>query len=443
VIELIQQLIKPGPAVKLAQQIEGLVRQGRIAPEALLPPVRDVARALRVSPGTAAAAYKALRAQGVVSTDGRRGTRVLPRAATREYCAEAPAPPGTVDLQVANPDPRFLPDLQRIFGSIRAQSDAYGGNHMDADLVRRMGAAFEADGIDASHLVVMSGAIATIYRALRACLGAGEKVAVEDPGFNEHHASVRAHSMVPVPVAIDEEGMLPSALASALRGGARAAIVTARCQSPTGAAFTRTRAAELRGVLAEHPDVAVLVDDYNSLLTEAPYLDCIGKARSRWLVVRSLNKAVAPELRVAVAAADAETADRLRREQWLADGWISGYLQRAAAAALASRPIQSLIARAQKEYALRRTGLLQALAERGIEAQGATGLNVWVPVAGEADAVRGLLERGWCVRAGARYRLRSAPAIRITIASLPPGQTERLAEDVSSVLGGGSGGREP
>jgi DNA-binding transcriptional MocR family regulator len=237
--------------------------------------------------------------------------------------------------------------------------------------------------------------------------------------------------------------MLPSALASALRGGARAAIVTARCQSPTGAAFTRTRAAELRGVLAEHPDVAVLVDDYNSLLTEAPYLDCIGKARSRWLVVRSLNKAVAPELRVAVAAADAETADRLRREQWLADGWISGYLQRAAAAALASRPIQSLIARAQKEYALRRTGLLQALAERGIEAQGATGLNVWVPVAGEADAVRGLLERGWCVRAGARYRLRSAPAIRITIASLPPGQTERLAEDVSSVLGGGSGGREP
>ncbi|MFL5441162.1 MAG: hypothetical protein ACJ79W_18530, partial [Myxococcales bacterium] len=33
----------------------------------------------------AAAAYKALRAQGIVSTDRRRGTRVLPRPSHREF----------------------------------------------------------------------------------------------------------------------------------------------------------------------------------------------------------------------------------------------------------------------------------------------------------------------------------------------------------------------
>jgi hypothetical protein len=66
-----------------------------------------------------------------------------------------------------------------------------------------------------------------------------------------------------------------------------------------------------------------------------------------------------------------------------------------------------------------------------------------VPVADEAAAVRGLLERGWCVRAGARYRLRSAPAIRITIARLLPEQTDRLAADVRAVLGPGPGGRDP
>src|SRR5207245_6563946 len=140
---------------------------------------------------------------------------------------------------------------------------------------------------------------------------------------------------------------------------------------------------------------------------------------------------------------DAETADRLRREQWLADGWISGYLQRAAAAALASRSAQALLARARKAYGARRSALLQALAARGIEARGATGLNVWVPVADEASAVRGLLERGWCVRAGARYRLRSAPAIRITIATFLPERAERLADDLRGVLGPGPGGRGP
>jgi DNA-binding transcriptional MocR family regulator len=440
-IELIQHLIKPGPAVKLAQQLEGLVREGRIGPETLLPPVREVARALRVSPGTAASAYKALRAQGLVTTDGRRGTRVLPRPARREY-AEAPAPPGTVDLQVANPDPRLLPGLRRIFAGIRAESDVYGGPHLDGDLLRRMRTAFEADGVDASHLVVTSGAIAAIYRALRACLSAGDKVAVEDPGFNEHHASVSAHSMFAVPAAVDQQGMLPAALSAALRSGARAVILTPRFQSPTGAAFSKARAAELRAVLAQHPEAVVLVDDYASLLADVPYFDVL-KGRSRWLVVRSFNKPVAPDLRVAVAAADAETADRLRREQWLADGWISGYLQRAAAAALASRSVQSLMARARKTYAARRSALLSALAARGVEAQGASGLNVWVPVADEAAAVRGLLERGWCVRAGARYRLRAAPAIRITVARLLPEQTDRLADDVRAVLGPGPGGRGP
>src|SRR5712691_5488611 len=439
-IELIQQLTRPGSAVKRAQHLEALVREGRIAPEELLPPVREVARVLGVSPGTAAAAYKTLRVQGLVSTDRRRGTRVLQRPARREYL-EAPAPAGTVDLQVANPDPHLLPDLKRVFAGIRARSDSYSGEHLDEQLMGKMRADFEADGIDASHLVVTSGAIGAIYRALRACAGAGDKVAVEDQGFNEHHARVRALSLVPAPVAIDEEGMLPAALSAALRSGARAVILTPRFQSPTGAAFSRGRAAELREVLARHPQVAVLQDDYASLLCESRYHGCLGKDRSRWLVVRSFNKPVAPDLRVAVAAADAETADRMLREQWLADGWVSGYLQRAAAAAMASKPIQSVLARARKAYSLRRSALLGALAERGSEARGASGLNVWVPVAGEADAVRGLLDRGWCVRAGARYRLRSPPAIRITIAQLSAAQTERLADDVRDALG--EGGRGP
>jgi DNA-binding transcriptional MocR family regulator len=442
VIDLVQDLIKPGPAVKLAAQIEGLVREGRIAPEALLPPVRDLARALGVSPGTAAAAYKALRLQGVVAAEGRRGTRVLPRPAAREY-RDTPAPAGTTDLMVANPDPRLLPDLRRIFAGIRATSDSYGGAHVEPDLLDRMRAALQADGIDPSHLVVTSGAIATIYRALRACLAAGDKVAVEDPGFNEHHASVRAHSMVPVPVAIDDQGMLPQALSAALRGGARGVILTPRLQSPTGAALTRERAAELREVLGKHPDVVVLLDDFASLLSDVPYHDCLGKRRARWLLVRSFNKAIAPDLRVAVAAADAETSDRLAREQWLADGWVSIYLQRVAAATLASRSVESLLRRARQAYALRRSSLVQALARRGIPAQGTTGLNVWVPVPDEAAAVRGLLERGWCVRAGARYRLRSEPAIRITIAQLLPDQTERLAGDLRSVLEPGLAGRGP
>src|SRR3954463_219465 len=136
-IDLVQHLIKPGPAVKLAAQIEALVRDGRIAPESLLPPVRTVAKTLKVSPGTAAAAYKALRAQGIVSTDRRRGTRVLHRPSHREF-TDTPAPPGTLDLQVAEPDRALLPDLKNIFPSISPRSDRYGPPPLDPALARRM-----------------------------------------------------------------------------------------------------------------------------------------------------------------------------------------------------------------------------------------------------------------------------------------------------------------
>src|SRR5256885_9771194 len=346
-IDLVQHLTKAASSVKLAEQIEALVRQGRIPPESLLPSVRAVAKGLDISPGTAAAAYKALRAQGVVTTDRRRGPRVLPRPSHREF-TDTPAPPGALDLQIADPDPAFLPDLKAIFASIRPKSDRYGGTHLDPDLAARMREAFEADGIDGAHLVVLSGAIAAIYRALRACAAPGDKVAVEDPGFNEHHASVRAHGMIPVPVAVDDEGMLPKSLAQALRAGARAVVLAPRFQSPTGAALTRARAAALRTVLAAHPDVAVLLDDYCSLLADAPYQDCLGRDRARFLIVRSFNKTIAPDLRVAVAAADPETCDRLRREQWLADGWISGYLQRVAAASLTPRSLQATLLKARQ-----------------------------------------------------------------------------------------------
>jgi DNA-binding transcriptional MocR family regulator len=249
--------------------------------------------------------------------------------------------------------------------------------------------------------------------------------------------------MVAVPVAVDDEGMQPEALRAALRSGASAVIVTPRCQNPMGAAFTPARAAALRGVLAEFPAAAVIVDDYASQLTDWPYHDCAGRKRERWLVVRSFNKSIAPDLRVGVAAGDPATIERIRRELWLSDGWVSAYLQRAAAAALADRATQSLLARARSAYSERRTALIRALARRGIAANGTTGLNVWVPLADEVAAVQGLLVRGAYVRGGARYRLRAPPAIRITTARLPAARAERLAGDLQTILRGDVAARGP
>jgi len=85
-------------------------------------------------------------------------------------------------------------------------------------------------------------------------------------------------------------------------------------------------------------------------------------------------------------------------------------------------------------YAARRLALLDALAEHGLTAHGRSGMHVWLPVAEETAVVTALLECGWAVMGGARWRLKTTPAIRITTATLRPDEAAPLAADVAEAL---------
>jgi hypothetical protein len=78
--------------------------------------------------------------------------------------------------------------------------------------------------------------------------------------------------------------------------------------------------------------------------------------------------------------------------------------------------------------------MLRALAAHGIAASGGSGLNVWVPVGEEITTVRMLLDAGWAVSGGERFRVHTPPAIRITIATLKPGEAESLAATLAAIL---------
>jgi hypothetical protein len=71
---------------------------------------------------------------------------------------------------------------------------------------------------------------------------------------------------------------------------------------------------------------------------------------------------------------------------------------------------------------------------RGITAHGRSGLNVWIPVREEAAVVTHLAGSGWAVRAGERYRLKSAPAIRVTTSTLLETEAGQFAEDLARLL---------
>ncbi|MFD5464349.1 aminotransferase class I/II-fold pyridoxal phosphate-dependent enzyme [Kitasatospora sp. NPDC127059] len=432
--------LKGRRASEIAAHIEQGVSSGRLAPGTALPPLRELATELGVNPNTVAAAYRLLRDRGVIETAGRKGSRILPRPAlTPRDQIRIPVPARARDLSSGNPDPALLPDLAPALTAAaeaaRAEPVLYGHPRSDPGLLRLARASFEADGLPGGPIAVASGALDAVERTLGAWLRPGDPVAVEDPGWGSLLDLLPAMGLRPVPVRLDDEGLLPDSLAAALAQGARAVVVTSRAQNPTGAAVGEARAAELRAVLAEHPGVLLIEDDHGHGMVDQPYRPLVGAGSRHWAVVRSAAKAYGPDLRVAVMVGDEETVGRVAGRLRLGAGWVSHLLQRTVAELWQAdaAPAASVAA----AYRERRETLLTELAARGIEAHGASGLNVWVPVPDETSALAALVQRGWVAAPGARFRIQSPPGLRFTVACLDPAGATELADDLAAVLGTG------
>jgi DNA-binding transcriptional MocR family regulator len=425
---LIQYRPQGQNASEISRDVENAVREGRVAPGVTLPPVRVLAGELGLSPVTVAAAYRELREKGIARGNGRAGTKITgaPPIGPRPPLV---APAGTRNLLIGSPDPELLPKLPAVTPPPRL----YG----DPPILPRLGhlaaEQFLADGIDPQHMAVVGGALDGVERVLQAWLRPGDRVAVEDPGYPPVTDLLTAMNLGAVPMAIDDFGGTPAALAEALDRGCQAAVFTPRAQAPTGAAWDAERAGELAALLAARPDVLVIEDDHAGPVSAAAS-HTVADGSRRWATVRSVSKSLGPDLRLAVLAGDAVTVSRVEGRQALGTGWVSYLLQETVAALWDDRAVGRLLARAADLYAERRRGLLDALAARGVPATGRSGLAVWVPVADEPAAVGALLERGWAVAPGERFRLASRPGIRIGTGTLTGEEALRLAADIAESL---------
>ncbi|MFF5090540.1 aminotransferase class I/II-fold pyridoxal phosphate-dependent enzyme [Streptomyces niveus] len=429
-------------AAEIAASVERGIGAGHLAPGQPLPPLRELALELGVNPNTVAAAYRTLRDRGVIETAGRRGSRVRARpSSTSRGSIRVDAPAGVREVSDGNPDPALLPPLRNALAAAAREHDGRPGRYGDAavlpELARLARAALDEDGVPDGPVAVTSGSLDAIERVLAAHLRPGDAVAVEDPGWGGLLDLVPALGLRPVPMALDDDGPLPDELERALRGGARAVVVTDRAQNPTGAAVGADRARELRAVLADHPHVLLIEDDHGHRIVDLPLHPLAGVTHS-WVLVRSTAKAYGPDLRLAVLTGDAVTVDRVTGRQGLGPGWVSRLLQRAVVELWTTDAVDPLdVARS---YGERRDALVRALAERGVDARGRSGMNVWVPVAEETGAVARLLHAGWAVAPGARFRMASGPAVRLTVSAMAAEEIKAVADAVADAAGAAPAG---
>jgi DNA-binding transcriptional MocR family regulator len=399
--------------------------------------MRELAMELGVNPNTVAAAYRTLRERGVIETAGRRGSRVRSKPATtgRDYI-RVEVPEGVRDVANGNPDPALLPPLAPAFAAAAEQGDRepvlYGEATVDPELARLAREALDADGVPEGPLAVASGSLDVIERVLAAHLKPGDTVAVEDPGWGSLLDLVPALGLRVAPVGVDDQGPRADDVRQALESGARALIITDRAQNPTGASVTTTRARALRTVLEDHRDVLLIEDDHGHGIVDLPLHPLAGVTR-HWAFVRSVAKAYGPDLRLAVLTGDEVTVDRVHGRHRLGPGWVSRITQRAVVQLWAEGVLDT--AEVAAAYGERRDRLIGALAERGVEAHGRSGLNVWIPVPDETGAVSRLLHAGWAVAPGARFRMSAPQGIRVTVSTLATTEVPHLADAIARALG--------
>jgi DNA-binding transcriptional MocR family regulator len=433
----VQYQISGRTSAGISESIEAGVRAGDLAAGAQLPPVRDLAGQLGVAAGTVAAAYQALRQRGVIETAGRNGTRVRARppvASTRRE-RRPPVPPGVVDLTSGDPDRRLLPDPWPRLRDL-AGTGLGSASYRDAGILPELATAARdrliRDGIEPAAITVTSGALDGVDRLLAAHLKPGDRVGVEDPGWANMLDLVAAQGLTSVPVPVDDEGPTVDGLRRALRLGLSALVVTTRAHNPTGAAVSAARAAALRELLAG-ADTLVIEDEHAAdLARERPHP--LAGATSRWGYLRSVSKPFGPDLRLAVLGGDEATVARVHGRLQVSAGWVSTILQRLVLQLWADPEVARLVHEARDRYEARRTGLIDALAARGIPAHGRTGINVWVPVPDETVVVTRLLGAGYAVSPGNLYRINTGPAIRITVAALDEERIPPLADALATAL---------
>lgn len=426
------ELRRSKTARDIANVVASAVRSGELQPGTTLPSIRRLAAISGVSPATVSSAFTILRRRNVITTSQRRRARVTSKPAL-PVTRSMPLPPGTSDVSSASPDPSLLPDLGRLLSDDLWKPTAYSTDIWDPTLHRVMNEAFLADGVD-GELTPTNGSLDAIERILLAITHPGDAVAVEDPLWSSMLSLVRVLGLETVAVAIDDHGMKPEALERALKTRkCTAVILTPRAQNPYGSAMDSDRSAALRDVLKGDPSLFIIEDDHASLVAGAP-METVTTGRERWSITRSVNKALGPDLRLAVTASDPQTAEQVQGRFMVGPGWVSHFLQRLVARALDDGTVAAQMQAAESEYTARRRQLVDVLSANGIEAHGRSGMNVLISVDDETAISSHLLVAGWSVRSGAPFRLESPPFLRVSVSQISPDDIERFADSLVEIM---------
>lgn len=292
----------------LAQAIRDGIVAGHLAPGEKLPPVRDLAYRVGVTPGTVARAYTVLTEEGRLSAEVGRGT----------FVARSHLPPREeVEPLIFHPSDTVadfrssrVPDVGQgrlIDAAFIRLGQSHRRRHInyptaETDLEARSAVAAWVDqtrlgGVGAEDIVLANGAQNGCIMALQAVLrGQNPIIFTEElsyPGVR-HAARLLRAQVIGLPM--DDHGIIPEAFAQACRAhGGQVLLTAAEVHSPTTIQTGLARKQELAAIARDLGIVIIEDDCHTTVRTQTPAYRALLPDQSYF--VSSLTKSVSGALR--------------------------------------------------------------------------------------------------------------------------------------------------
>ncbi|WP_300517874.1 PLP-dependent aminotransferase family protein [Aliiroseovarius sp.] len=341
----------------LAEGIRGAIRDGHLGEGAKLPPVRDLAFKVGVTPGTVARAYSILTDEGVLTAEVGRGTFVASHAAP-----VAEDWPEIVSLRSPSlPDGGQVALLREL---MRKQAEDMPLDHLmsyplrchDLPLREALAARLSQEAlgpIAPEDMVITHGGQNGLVSIMQAVLGGPDPVVLVErlayPGFRRAAELTRARV---IGIDTDDEGPLPDQIEAAARDhGARMLLTSADVNNPTLRRTSARRRLEIAEVARRH-GIHVVDDDCYTLrqLEEEGYRAILPELG--WYL-SSFSKVLTPALRLGYVAAPEGGAKALARAAAFSHFGIARPLADLGARVLTDPRLPGIRAAVQAKYAHR------------------------------------------------------------------------------------------
>ncbi|WP_243867013.1 PLP-dependent aminotransferase family protein [Actinophytocola oryzae] len=240
----------------------------------------------------------------------------------------------------------------------------YGTTEGDPHLRAQLAARMTSKGVPTteSDLLVTTGSQQALTLATIALVEPGDVVAVEEPTYLAALQCFQLAGARVVPVASDDQGMVPSALAEVLtREKPTLVYVVPTFANPSGRTQPAARREEIAALAATHDTWLVEDDPYGELRYRGTPVPPLAAYGDKVLYLGSLSKIGAPGLRLGWLRAPKDLMPATVIAKQAADLHTSTIDQAAAATYLANTDLNAHVAALCTAYRERRDTMIKAL----------------------------------------------------------------------------------